>query len=187
MLFGEDFKSEDRMIAKMLNFGLIYGRTAHSIAVERGMPIDQAENIVSNYFARMPYVKEWLQRTRDEAVERGYLTTIMGRMRRFGIVTEKNLHEIRNQASNFPVSSVASDICLTALMYLHEELKARKLGKVSLMVHDSILCETHKDNAELVEQLMIKHMMEAPAKVIPNCSVPFKVDTHIGLRWGELA
>lgn len=187
MLFGEDYKSEDRMIAKMLNFGLVYGRTAHSIAVERNLPLEEAEVIVKNYFDRMPQVKAWLEKTRDEAVARGFLTTPMGRMRRFGLITDTNVHEIRNQASNFPVSSTASDICLTALMEIHEEFKRRRLGKVCLMVHDSILVECRKELAEEVERVLIKHMTEAPLKVIPNCTVPFKVDSHVGLRWGDLA
>lgn len=187
MLFGENYKSEDRMIAKMLNFGLVYGRTAHSIAVERNMPLSEAEDIVRNYFARMLQVKNWLEKTRDKAVEQGYLTTPTGRIRRFGLITDTNLQEIRNQASNFPISSTASDICLTALMTIHEELKQRRLGKVCLMVHDSILAECRKEDAKEVEAIMIKHMAAAPLKIIPNCTVPFKVDSHVGLRWGDLA
>jgi DNA polymerase-1 len=135
----------------------------------------------------MPLVLAWLQKTRDEAVKLGFLTTPMGRMRRFGLITDKNVFEIRNQASNFPVSSTASDICLTALMGIHEEFKRRKIAKILLMVHDSILSECRVEDAPEVEQIMQRHMEAAPVKVIPDCTVPFKVDSHVGLRWGDLA
>jgi DNA polymerase-1 len=186
ILFGEDFKSEDRMIAKMLNFGLVYGRSAQSIALERGIPLLEAQKIMDDYFAQMPQVLGWLETTRNRAVKEGYLVTEMGRMRRFGLITDKNLREIRNQASNFPVSSIASDICLTALMNIHEEFKQRRIAKILLMVHDSILSECRKEDAKEVTEIVTRHMEAAPPKVLVDCSVPFKVDSHVGLRWGAL-
>lgn len=186
MLFGEKFKKEDRMIAKMLNFGLVYGRTANSIAVERQMPLAEAQELMDRFFSRMPGVSKWLEEIRLEAVEKGYLKTPVGRYRRFGLITDKNAFEVSAQASNFPVSSTSSDICLTAFLGIHRWLKVTELGRALIMVHDSIIVECPEEHQGIVKRALEQQMIQAAKTILGPDSVPFAVDISVAKRWGEL-
>jgi len=186
MLFGENWVKEDRMIAKMLNFGLVYGRTANSIAVERQIDLAEAERLMQEFFERMPEVSDWIGRIRQQAVTQGFLTTRMHRFRRFGLVTHVNQAVVANQAANFPIQSTSSDICLTALLNAHNWLKETGLGKALLMVHDSIIVECAKSDAEQVSEKLSELMQNASKQVLGESLVPFKVDVSTATNWGSL-
>lgn len=178
--------AEFRMIAKMLNFGLVYGRTANSIAVERGISKSEAHVIMQRFFAAKPALGNWLEEIRETAVTRGWLTTPVGRVRRFGHVTRDGEWRVRTQAANFPVQSAASDITLRAALDLHYFLKETGLGRVLLLVHDSIYAECRKEDAPLVMRAMERCMREAAPKILQESYVNFDVDVHTAQQWGEL-
>lgn len=186
MLFGEGWKKEDRMIAKMLNFGLVYGRTAHSISTERGIPLAQAQGLMDRFFERMPFVSSWIDGIREQAINQGFLQLPTGRVRRFGLVTDKNRFPVSTEASNFPPSSISSDICLTAFRAIHHYLEQTGQGRALLMVHDSIIVEAKDDYVEIVTDMLQRCMREAAIEILGPDSVPFEVDASVGRSWGEL-
>lgn len=185
-LFGETYTSEDRMIAKMLNFGVIYGRTAGSIAVERGIPMYEAVRLLDKFFDSKPKLKNWLDNIRVEAQNNGYLITPTGRMRRFGLFTPANEWRALNQAANFPISSTASDICLKAAINMHYWCQKTGLGKVLLLVHDSIYVQAREENAQVVSDQLEIYMLRAGEEVLSSTYIPMKVDVHVAYRWGDL-
>jgi len=185
-LFGEDWKPEDRMIAKMLNFGVVYGRTAGSISVERGISIGDANRLMNKFFSSKPRLRDWLTKTRNEAVQNGYQITPVGRVRRFGLVTPDNEWRIRNQAANFPISSSASDCCLQAAVDMHEWCKAQNMGQVLLLVHDSIYVECKEADAERVGGQLVHFMRSAPLKLLNDDWIPMDAEAHAAKRWGDV-
>lgn len=184
-MFGPNFKKEDRMIAKMFNFGLIYGRGASSIAIERGLEISVAEQWMRDFFDVIPQAKSWLDAQKQRAISEGILETPVGRQRRFGLVTRDNIHRIHAQACNFPVQSTASDCCLLALMNIHEWLKETGYGKALLMVHDAIIVEAKEEFKDIVAAKLKEIMEAAPKELFGANFTPFRADPEIGNSWGD--
>jgi len=185
-LFGQNFTHEDRMIAKMLNFGVVYGRTASSISVERGISMAEANGLMNRFFAAKPKLYNWLQKTRRQAVDDGFLVTPLGRVRRFGLITPDNEWRIQNQAANFLIQSTASDCCLRAAIDMHNWCKEHGMGKVLLLVHDSIYVECKREDAERV-QGQLEHLMRAAAlKVLDDDWIPMAVESLVAQKWGQL-
>jgi DNA polymerase-1 len=185
-LFGPDWQPEHRMIAKMLNFGVVYGRTAGSIAVERNISFAEATQIMDKFFETKPRLALWLANTRAEALEKGYLVTPTGRMRRFGLITEQSKWRVQNQAANFRISSTASDLCLRAAIDMHNWCKHTGLGWVLLLVHDSIYVECRRENAKTVEQALTGFMLKASETILQTDWIPMAAEAHHADRWGDL-
>lgn len=185
-LFGNTYTSEDRMIAKMLNFGVVYGRTAGSIAVERGISMLEATRLYNKFFDSKPKLRKWLDETRDLAESQGYLITPVGRMRRFDIFTADNTWRQLNQSANFKVSSTASDCCLLAAMRLHYWLRETGKGQILLLVHDSIYVECRKEWAAEVSAKLEECMLDAGRFILGTDWIELAVDTHVATRWGDL-
>ncbi len=185
-LFGEDWKPEDRMVAKMLNFGVVYGRTANSISAERDISVGEANHLMNKFFSSKPRLKDWLNTTRRTAVEQGFQVTPVGRVRRYGLITPDNEWRIQNQSANFPISSVASDCCLQAAMDMHSWCKAHDRGKVLLLVHDSIYVECKEEDSERVGDQLVHFMRSAPLKLLNDDWIPMEATWFAAKRWGEL-
>lgn len=185
-IFGPGWTKENRMIAKMLNFGLLYGRGASSIATERNMTQDAAQAIVRSYFEAVPMIAKHLQWIKNETRIKWELTTPFGRKRRFGFVTKQNFGAISPQAANFRVSSTSSDCCLRAALDMHYWCKANPQydAKVLLTVHDSVYVECPIEHADTVQEIL-EIVMEAAPKSKGLTYVPFTVDAHQAYRWGQ--
>jgi DNA polymerase-1 len=184
MMFGDNFTKEDRIAAKMVVFGLAYGRTAYSLSLQLKCSVEQAQSFVDVFFRRMPKCREWQQETVKEAFSKGYLETIFHRRRRFGLITYDSAKEWRNQAINFRIQSTAADITSAALIRLAKPI--RQLGgHLLLSVHDSILVEVPKAmkgrGLSLLEEIMVDAGMMALGS-----SVRWEVDLSYGHRWGSL-
>lgn len=182
--WGKDFTSEDRVKAKAVNFGIAYGRTEHSLASDLNISLAEARKLLNDWFKPMPYVKKFFNERIKMAFEEGISTTPFGRTRNF-IITPYNKFNIRNEAMNTPIQSVASDLTLFSLIEIHKELKEKNLGRIVLTVHDSIIAETRPEYVEKVKEIMIKHMTEIPKKYLKT-DVPFTVDIDVGIQWGEM-
>jgi len=185
-MYGEGFSKEQRVQAKMVNFGLLYDRSAHSLARDTRLPgMTQREAVayVDAYFARMPKARAWQRAQKKKARTQGYVETIFGRRRRFGLTTGKNMDEVGKQAINFPPQSIANDLTLISLTRLHYILE--RVAYILLTVHDSILSECLPEHVKEVARTM-KETMEAVALEFLGDSVPFTVDIETGKRWGEL-
>ncbi|KKM77094.1 hypothetical protein LCGC14_1373520 [marine sediment metagenome] len=184
-LFGKDFDHEDKMKAKMVNFGIVYGREGPSIAEQFGISVKEGWRMVHGWFERFPIAHQLIKACRRCPRQNKTLTTTFGRKKRHRIVAKSNLKTLMNEAANFPHQSIVSDITLLAAIRLRPILQAIGVEIVNL-IHDSILIECPNDPATIdaVKKLVIG-VMESIAPKWGLNRVPFKAEAKIGDRWGE--
>jgi len=184
-LFGKDWDHEDKMKAKMVNFGIVYGREGPSIAEQFDLTIGEGWRMVHGWFEHFPGARDFIKRCRKCVRNLETITTSFGRKKRHRIVTRKNLKTLQNEASNFPHQAIASDITLHAAIRLRPILQAIGCEIVNL-VHDSILIEV-PDVPIVIEQAkkLAIGVMESIAPEWNLTEVPFKAEGKIGDRWGE--
>lgn len=184
-LFGADWDHEDKMKAKMVNFGIVYGREGPSIAEQFDISIKEGWRMVNGWFERFPVAHDFIKKCRKCVRKAQTITTSFGRKKRHRIVTRENLKTLQNEASNMPHQSIASDITLQAAIRLRPILQAIGCEIVNL-VHDSILIEV-PDNAIIIEQVkkLAIGVMEMIAPEWDLTEVPFKADGKMGDRWGN--
>lgn len=185
-LFGHGFTRDDRMKAKTINFGIPYGRTAHSIAAAFGISVKEAQEMIDAWFANAKEAHQYLLSC-DDAVRTGsVLTTPYGRHRRLGLVTGLTIDELQNEARNFRIQSISSDNTLHAGMLLEKPLLELQTT-IENLVHDSILTEC-VDNPYSIEQSARKivEVMMAVPKLKLGTDIPFEVDLKTGYDWMNL-
>jgi len=178
------WREEEYMRAKALNFGIVYGRQAPSIAQEFGIPDKEAQRYVDYWKGKFPVAWDFLLQCRNAPLRGKTIVTPFGRKKRHWIVTRENAHGLQNEASNFPEQSVASDIVLEASNRLVPLLRERDVHIVFL-VHDEILSDS-PDDPQIIEwarKLITKELEQAP-RTWGITRVPFKADTSVGRRWG---
>jgi DNA polymerase-1 len=172
-----------RLIGKTFNFGIIYGMSPWGIKERLGCSEDQAKNYLAKFFMAYWKVQEWMNKIRDYVNQNGYVYSMTGRRRRFPsweALEEKNFRE----AINFPVQSLASDILLYSLIGIDLLLTGRK-SFLTLEVHDSIVCNIHRSELDLIGQIkdvMLSYFQD----YLPDFKMPLEVDVAIGPNWGEL-
>ena len=179
------FKTENvdekmRRVAKMVNFGIVYGMSPHGLSERLGIPLEEAREYIENYFKNFPKVKEYIDTTIKEAYVRGYVRTVFGRIRPLPELhsSNKNVRSFGERAAvNATIQGTAADVIKLAMVQLHEKLKEIN-GFMVLQVHDEIVAEVPEEKTEEAVKL-IKETME-------NCvefKVPLKVDVKTGKRW----
>jgi uracil-DNA glycosylase family 4 len=174
---------ELRIRVKAYVYGLSYGREAHSIALEFGTPIAEAERGMHAFFQVIPDVVRFREETRKKVLNGYDLVTPVGRHRRFMLITKSNRKDVMNEALAFLPQSIASDICLDGFVHLRPALKG--IALIRNIVHDSLLVEARKDRVDEVKEIMQRHMLEAAKRIVGDY-VAFKVDFGVGPSWGEL-
>ncbi len=185
-LFGPNYTPEEKMRAKAVNFGIMYGREAPSLAEEYDISRAEAQSYIDAWFARFPQAHAFIKRCRAAPRNNQTLITCFGNKKRPGLVTQVNLKDRQNEAANFPHQSIASHINLTAAVRCKPKLI--ELGvKIINLVHDSILIEA-RNNPVLIEQVksIVIPIMEGVAPSMGLTRVPFKVGVKQGFSWGEL-
>lgn len=179
--FGKDFNKEQRTLAKAVVHGINYGRTKVGLALGMGITEDEAQHYIDAYMAKFPKLKLWhdsVHRTVFESDD--YLITPFGRKRRFALITPYNRDDIANEALAFQPQSIASDICMSAM------IKLVNYGlDVRLPVHDSIMVECHKGQV-VPTALHMQSVMQQTAIDTFSDYVPFPCDIESGTSWGEL-
>lgn len=186
MLFGEHYSKAQKLRAKALNFGIIYGRKAPSIAEEHNIPLEEAQEMMDNWFAGYAGAAEFLHWCDNQVVQGNYMESPFGRRRRFGLVSPATLDSLQNEARNFPIQSASSDLMLSCAMICEPWLKERGVKIVNL-IHDSMLLEIPADEKLIAEvgQYCNKVMTETPHTVF-NVDVPFTTDYEVGKNWSDL-
>lgn len=175
-----------RIRAKAVNFGIPYGRTEYSLSDEFDISVDEARHYIRGWFDRFPEAEKYLNMCAQAPVKGKSLVTPFGRHRRFGLVTMESLHELQNEAMNFTIQSIASDLTLISAMRMEKELK--KIGvKIINLVHDSILFEMEADELLVRKAMEIieYHMTQVPIDTLYS-QVPFEVEFEVGVQWGNL-
>ncbi len=180
MFKQQDVTKEQRAIAKMLNFGIVYGisatglfRRLHMLGIKVTLP--DCERFIKTYFQTYKEVDDFLKKAARRIKSRGYVQTLHGRRRR---LSGKTKREVR-QAQNFMIQATAADIFKTALIAVHESLPEG--ASIVAQIHDEIIIECPADIAEDVNALTVAAMQQAP----DGFKVPMRVDAHIVDRWSE--
>ena len=180
---AEDISPEQRRFAKTVNFGLIYGMSAFGLAQRLGISRPAAANMVDRYFAVLPKVKEYISGSIAEAKAKGHTVSLFGRIRplaEVATVEGRGNNPLDRVAVNSPIQSTASDIAKIALLKFDAALeKSFPSASVVLQVHDSIVCECRREDADEVEKLLLGTMesvnvLDVPIKAEPKRSVSLK-------------
>ena len=177
--------AEQRRISKMVNYALLYGKTAFSLAKDIGVSRKEAENFIAAYFARYPKVRTFIDETIARARETGHVRTLLGRLRRLPDLRSKNFPvrmEAERQAMNTPVQGSAADLIKQAMIDLDRELASRKMkSRLILQIHDELLLEVPEAEAEKARAL-VTEVMEGALKL----DVPLVADARLGRNWAEV-
>jgi DNA polymerase I len=175
---------EQRRRSKMVNYALLYGKTAFSLAKDIGISRKEADAFVEAYFARYPGVRRFIDETLAHARETGIVRTLLGRLRRLPDLHSRSFQarsEAERQAMNTPVQGSAADLIKKAMVDLHRELRERGLKtRLILQIHDELLLETPDDEADEALTL-VRRVMEQALEL----DVPLVVEAHLGRNWGE--
>lgn len=186
---GEDrIYEEQKMRAKAVNFGIVYGREAFSIAEEFQIDPKEAQVWINAWFKKFPKAHKFLEACRQAPVRGQVLVNAFGFKRRFGVIGNERLKGMQNEASNFPAQSSASHITLHAGIETREELRDRYDAYVCNLVHDSLLIDIPDDDQIAKEvAIMVIKRMEAIPKLWGFTRIPFVAEAKMGYRWGSLS
>jgi DNA polymerase-1 len=180
----EDVTQDQRRSAKAINFGLMYGMSAFGLTRQLDIPRAEAQKYLDTYFERYTGVKDYIANTKAQAKEDMFVETIMGRRLYLNEINAGN--GLRRQAAeraaiNAPLQGSAADIIKKAMIDIQEFLeKEMPKVKVIMQVHDELIFEAPKENAEEVLSTM-KAMMEKAVKL----DIPLIADAAIGVNWNE--
>lgn len=178
------FKEEQRRRAKIINFSIVYGASAFSLAKELGTSNSEAQKFIDLYYERFPLVKEFLEKIVNETREKGFSETLFGRQRQVPELKHKDKSAQqagRRIALNTPIQGTAADLIKKAMIDIWHEIKKHNLkSKMILQVHDELVFEAPKEECEEIEAL-VKERME---NVFP-LKVPLKVHLGWGINWAE--
>lgn len=192
-MFGPDFTKEQRVITKSLNFGIAYGRGPANIAQTFKISMAEASKVVNDWFAVVPEVEKFIKKKRQEPFKGETCKTPFGRERHF-VITDENKYHVSNEAINFPIQSIASDLTLLSVLELQRwidspELELDDKVKIVATVHDSIIIEC-KNEPELIDFVVrtgAEIMATQPDKYnIGIIKVPFRADAEVGFTWGAV-
>jgi DNA polymerase-1 len=173
-----------RSKAKMVSYGLAYGMEAYGLSQRLNIPVDEASEILKAYFAAFPNVKAYMERTVEEARQRGYTETLFGRRRQIPELSSSNFR-IRQagerQAMNAGIQGLAADIFKVALVRLDAALESEGLqSRLILQVHDEVILEVPPDEHERASGLTLEAMRGAA-----DLRVPLEVNLAWGDNWAE--
>ena len=179
-----DVTNDMRRSAKAINFGLIYGMSAFGLAKQIGVDRKQSQAYVDRYFARYPGVLNYMERTRTQAAEQGYVETIFGRRLYLPDINAKNQalrKGAERMAINAPMQGTAADIIKRAMVAVNGWLDASGLdARVILQVHDELVLEVREDLVEQISKDIRVHMSGAA-----ELDVPLLVEVGVGNNWDE--
>ena len=173
-----------RTMAKSVNFGIIYGISEFGLSKNVHMTPKEAKTFISKYFELYPSVKQYMDNSVQVAKQKGYASTLLGRVRYIPELNSSNfaLRQFGERvAMNMPLQGTASDIIKMAMINVQNKLIEQNLkSKLILQIHDELIVDTHKDEIDIVKQIL-KSEMENVVKL----TVPLTVDVNVGASWFE--
>jgi DNA polymerase I len=179
-----EVSADQRRSAKAVNFGLIYGMSAFGLARQLGIGRGDAQRYVDRYFERYPGVRRYMDETRNQARELGYVETVYGRRLYLPDIRSRNAalrQYAERSAINAPMQGTAADIIKRAMITVDSWLeRTRTPARLIMQVHDELVLEVAEDAVQHTVGELRQHMMQAA-----ELSVPLKVDVGIGLNWDE--
>ena len=178
----KDVTSKQRIEAKAINFGIIYGKTDFGLSQDLNIPVPTAKAYIESYFSKYPKIKEFMDNAVETATETGYATTILNRRRYIPEIKASNFI-VRNQgkrfAMNAPIQGSAADIIKVAMVNVYNKLKENEMkSKLILQVHDELIVEAVDEELELAEKIVREEMENAQ-----SMDVKLDVDLNTGNSW----
>ncbi len=173
-----------RSRAKTVNFGIIYGQSEFSLSQDLKISRKEAKEYIENYFNNYSNVKEYMERTIENAKECGYVSTVFKRRRYIPELAASNFN-LRSfgerVAMNAPIQGTAADIIKIAMVKVYDSLREKcPSARLILQVHDELICEVPKEDADIAAQILKEEMENAV-----SLSVPLKADVKVGKSWYE--
>lgn len=180
----EQVDKKMRRIAKTVNFGILYGISSFGLSEDLKIDVASAKEFLNNYLNTYQGIKEYMEKEKEEAYQKGYVTTIMNRRRKIDELKSSN-YMVRSSgermALNTPIQGSAADILKKAMVELYRVMQEKKLkSKILIQVHDELVFNICNDELEIMKEL-VKEKMEKVVKL----SVPLKVDIETGNDWYE--
>lgn len=180
----ERVTKEQRRDAKAINFGLLYGLSAHRLAINLNIDYKTAQLFIERYFATFSKVKSYMQSVKDQATKDGFYTTLFGRRRDFPEL-KSSVWAIRQAGErmvmNFPMQGTQADMLKMAMIKVAEYLQTWPHAKLLLTVHDELVFEVESDKVNEAAH-SIKRIMIESAKL----DVPIEISASVGQNWGEM-
>jgi DNA polymerase-1 len=179
-----EVSADQRRIAKVINFGLIYGMSAFGLASNLGITRDAAKLYIDRYFARYPGVARYMDETRMDAKSRGYVETVFGR--RLWLPEINGGNGPRRQAAeraaiNAPMQGTAADLIKLSMVAVQKWLDERKIGtKMIMQVHDELVLEVPGDELAEVRKRLPELMCS-----VAQLKVPLVAEVGVGDNWEE--
>ena len=188
-MFGVPAEGMDPMVrrrAKAINFGIIYGISAFGLANQLGIGREEAGEYIRTYFKRFPGIRDYMEATKKQAREQGYVETVFGRRMHFPRIASSNPSERAFQeraAINAPIQGTAADIIRRAMIRMPDAIREAGLSaRMLLQVHDELIFECPKAEAEETMAVARQVMIAAPEPAI-KLSVPLQVDARAAADW----
>lgn len=184
-------KKEMRTIVKSIQYGLAFGRQAPAIAKALGLPVQDAQAIIDNYFKAAPKFEEWREKVMEAAInpaKRDMLINPFGRRFQSEIITYRNEANIQREALSFLPQSTASDCCLTAAIRVDsmlEQIPEAECGIINL-VHDAIMVEGPEDMLNKLGPFVAQEMRKVGEEML-GPEVPFLTDWSVARSWEGLS
>jgi DNA polymerase-1 len=175
---------DERNVAKMVNFGIIYGISSFGLSENLEIPREQAQEYIDTYLARFPHVQDFIQRTIEQAERDGYVTTLLGRRRPIPEIRVRN-RQTRALGERLAVNSVmqgtAADVIKVAMIRIHDRLREEgRTARLVLQVHDELLLEAPETETSATKELVREEMCRAYP-----LDPPLAVDVGMGDDWNE--
>ena len=184
----DQISKEKRFQAKSINFGLMYGRGAKSLAVQLGVSEEESRRLLDKYFRQYHRVRTWLDSVSREAVRRGYSTTLGGRKRYYEKLTpadpnyERQASYIERQGKNTPIQGTSADITKMALVNIRQRILKEELDALPIhTVHDEVVVEARASVAERTAKIVKEEMERAGEELLKK--VPVKVEVAVSDVW----
>ena len=180
----EEVTRDERTKSKRANFGIIYGITVFGLAERLDIPRDEAKMLIDGYFATFPQVHDYMEKSKEIARQKGYVTTLFGRRRYLPDINSANATVrgfAERNAINAPIQGTAADIIKVAMIHIFNRFKAEGIkSKMILQVHDELNFSVYPEEKEKVKRIVIEEMQNAF-----QMQVPLVADSGFGDNWLE--
>jgi len=179
----EEVTKSQRRDAKVINFGVLYGMSPHGLAANTGMSFPQAKQFIDQYFELRGPIRDFINKTLNQARTEGFVETHYGRRRPTPDILSSNFmvrQGAERAAANMPIQGTEADLMKRAMLLVDEAIAG--IGVQILQIHDSIVIECPVEHADEVAK-SLQSIMES---IAPELEIELKVDVHIGEHWGDL-
>ena len=180
----EDVTPAQRRAAKVINFGVLYGMSPHGLSIATDMSLMEAKKFIAQYFEKRKPIRDFMDRTIQDAKKNGYVETLFGRRRTTPDINARNFivrESAKRAAANMPIQGTEADLMKMAMLRVEKEILESDARQI-LQIHDSILMECLPEKADEIGA-KLKHVME---NIYPSLNVKLKVDIKTGKSWADL-